>query len=429
MNQLTKLLGGCFALYFGVFHTQAFSQPPIQPRPIPIPEYYLIDDYENDFVSLFNGLNLNGWEQKNGSASYQVVNSTITGTTAKGSPNSFLCTSKSYADFELRFEVKVDDALNSGVQIRSISRPGFKKGRVHGPQVEIESSPGESGFIYSEGTGKGWISPSHVAHQHFKNNSWNSYRVVADGRRIQTWINGKPIEDLFLGDADPASGFIALQVHGVGKKGPFQVQWRNIRIKELDGTESRTAFAAQGIPQIDGKIDPVWNRAPRFLTTREVKQHRTIQNKNEIATAEVRCLWDEEFLYCLAVITDPKVDTDAEQPYEQDSIEWFIDSGLDRKTTYDQNDAQYRTNADGQESFGSTGNVHQYESKVTQTDTGYIVECRFQIPGQLGQKIGFDVQINNNAGNRSRESTAKWNDWTNDAHTDPSKLGTLIFQK
>ncbi len=28
-------------------------------------------------------------------------------------------------------------------------------------------------------------------------------------------------------------GFIGLQVHGVGNRGPFQVAWRNIRIKEL----------------------------------------------------------------------------------------------------------------------------------------------------------------------------------------------------
>ena len=30
------------------------------------------------------------------------------------------------------------------------------------------------------------------------------------------------------------SGFIGLQVHGIGKdKGPYQVAWRNIRIKTL----------------------------------------------------------------------------------------------------------------------------------------------------------------------------------------------------
>jgi hypothetical protein len=37
-----------------------------------------------------------------------------------------------------------------------------------------------------------------------------------------------------LKDGYTASGFIALQVHGVGAKdNPMEVRWRNIRIKEL----------------------------------------------------------------------------------------------------------------------------------------------------------------------------------------------------
>ena len=64
---------------------------------------------------------MNGWTQKNGTATYRVEDGTIVGKTNEGSPNSFLCTDKDYSDFELTFEVKVDDELNSGVQIRSKS--------------------------------------------------------------------------------------------------------------------------------------------------------------------------------------------------------------------------------------------------------------------------------------------------------------------
>jgi len=106
---------------------------------------------------LFNGNDLKGWTQKNGTATYRVEDDTIVGKTAEGSPNSFLCTDDTYTDFELTFEVQVDPGLNSGVQIRSLSKPEFKNGRVHGPQVEIETAPGESGYLYSEGTGRGWI--------------------------------------------------------------------------------------------------------------------------------------------------------------------------------------------------------------------------------------------------------------------------------
>src|ERR687895_722238 len=74
---------------------------------------------KDGWVTLFNGKNLDGWEQRNGTATYRVENGVIVGKTADKSPNSFLCTKKEYANFELKFEVKVDDQLNSGVQIRS----------------------------------------------------------------------------------------------------------------------------------------------------------------------------------------------------------------------------------------------------------------------------------------------------------------------
>ncbi len=92
---------------------------------------------DDAWVSLFDGKTLKGWTQKNGTATYRVDEGTIVGKTNEGSPNSFLCTDKDYGDFELTFEVKVDDQLNSGVQFRSRSTKDYQNGRVHGPQVEI----------------------------------------------------------------------------------------------------------------------------------------------------------------------------------------------------------------------------------------------------------------------------------------------------
>jgi hypothetical protein len=198
--------------------------------------------FGGDWVSLFDGETLDGWNQRNGTAKYTVVDGTVLGTTNEGSPNSFLCTDKDYGNFELEFEVKVDDPLNSGVQIRSQTKGGTPDGRVNGPQVEIESSGAngaEAGYVYGEATGRGWLTPESrlKPHKHFKDGEWNKYRVVADGPRIQTWINGEPIADI-TDDAiyeTHATGFIGLQVHGIGKgSGPFQVAWRNIRLKSLD---------------------------------------------------------------------------------------------------------------------------------------------------------------------------------------------------
>jgi hypothetical protein len=167
------------------------------------------------------------------------MDGTIVGQTSEGSPNSFLCTTKDYGDFELEFEVKVHDKLNSGVQIRSQTKGGDPNERVNGPQVEIEAGPAEAGYVYGEATGRGWLTPPErlKPHDHFKNGEWNKFRVLAKGPRIQTWINGEMIEDLTdepIYKTHP-KGFIGLQVHGIGKQqGPYDVAWRNIRIRTAD---------------------------------------------------------------------------------------------------------------------------------------------------------------------------------------------------
>ncbi|BDS06915.1 hypothetical protein NT6N_19550 [Oceaniferula spumae] len=195
------------------------------------------------WTSLFDGKSLTGWSQKNGTATYVVKDGTIVGTTAKGSPNSFLCTDKHYGDFELQFDVKVDNQLNSGVQFRAAEKDGKTDGtgRVYGPQCEIEATNikggGEAGYIYGEATGRGWLvsNDKRTPHKHFKDGEWNHFRIVAKGAHIQTWINGQLVCDLTdeaIFKSHP-KGFIGLQVHGVGKRGPFSVAWKNIKIKEL----------------------------------------------------------------------------------------------------------------------------------------------------------------------------------------------------
>ncbi|WP_165440745.1 3-keto-disaccharide hydrolase [Rubripirellula amarantea] len=204
---------------------------------------------------LFNGRDLDGWEQVNGTATYEVVDGAIVGTTVAGSPNSFLATKKSYANFDLQFQVfLVDNELNSGVQFRSAQHDEQslasvdKKhpvGRVYGYQCEIEASAdgdmdpehyGDAGYIYDEAR-RGWLIDDETrltasTRGAFKNQEWNRMRIRCEGDHIQTWINGQKITDFH--DDMTASGFIALQVHGIGKKdAKWQVKWRNITINEL----------------------------------------------------------------------------------------------------------------------------------------------------------------------------------------------------
>jgi hypothetical protein len=184
---------------------------------------------------LFNGKDLTGWKQLNGEAKYEVKDGAIVGTSVMDTPNSFLTTEKDYGDFILECEVKVDNKLNSGIQIRSLSKPDHMNGRVHGYQVEIDPSDrAYSGGIYDEAR-RGWLYPMDInpeGKKAFKKDAWNKYRIEAIGNTIRTFVNGIPTA--YVVDGMTPSGFICLQVHSIGKdqgREGTQVSWKNIRIK------------------------------------------------------------------------------------------------------------------------------------------------------------------------------------------------------
>lgn len=187
------------------------------------------------WVDLFDGKTLDGWRVINGFAKFSVEDGVIVGRSAKGSPNSFLCTEKLYTDFELEVEVKVDNAANSGIQFRTNSVPGYNNGRVHGYQCEVDPSSDRSwsGGIYEEGR-RGWLqdlSKNDAARKAFKRGDWNTFRIVAKGDRLQTWVNGVPAADLT--DDLTRTGFIGLQVHSSDADPPLEFRWRKVRIKDL----------------------------------------------------------------------------------------------------------------------------------------------------------------------------------------------------
>ncbi|HTN20306.1 MAG TPA: DUF1080 domain-containing protein [Pelobium sp.] len=186
------------------------------------------------WVSLFNGKNLDGWKQLNGKAEYKVSNGEIVGTTKAGEPNSFLATEKEYGDFILELELLVDPSMNSGIQFRSESTADYNNGRVHGYQMEVDpSTRAWSGGIYDEAR-RGWLYTLELnpkAKTAFKNGAWNKYRIEAIGNTIRTWVNGVPTANVV--DNLTPKGFIALQVHAIGKDGKAgtEIRWRNIKIQ------------------------------------------------------------------------------------------------------------------------------------------------------------------------------------------------------
>ncbi|MCO8124813.1 DUF1080 domain-containing protein [Stieleria sp. TO1_6] len=221
---------------------------------------FLGSAFAADWVSLIQHDSLEGWEKVGGDASFSIDQGVITGTTGAGK-NTFL-TKGNFADFVLEFEVKCDPGLNSGVQIRShlYGAPTpqeskldriREKGEMFGYQCEIRGQTngpnGCSGNFWDEGRRTKWLDDSvdaAKAQAVYKPGQWNHFRIIAQGSRIRSYVNDKPVAD-FTDDRD-ADGLIGLQVHSVKKgSGPYQVSWRNLRIKTLANGEVYQAGAAK----------------------------------------------------------------------------------------------------------------------------------------------------------------------------------------
>jgi quinoprotein glucose dehydrogenase len=216
------------------------------------------------WINLFDGSSLDGWVHMNGAHRFTVEDGAIVGRTVESSAsmNSFLCTLQEFDDFELELETSIDPVTNSGIQIRTQVRPvqmqgrSFEAaaGRVNGPQVEIRRSykglPA-TGHIYGEAMGTNWLTSQQKiqeGHPHFVNDGWNKLRIVANGPRIQTWVNGQPVDDIVNESVYKTHprGFIGLQIHGLSQREvdanpgagittrqPLVIKWRNIRIRRL----------------------------------------------------------------------------------------------------------------------------------------------------------------------------------------------------
>jgi hypothetical protein len=209
--------------------------------------------FADESIEIFNGRDLTGWTKRGGDATYAVENGEIVGRSVPDTPNTFLTTDKEFGDFILDLDFKIDDTdFNSGIQIRSHSRREGDRDRVYGYQVEIDPKPDRAwtGGIYYEGGRKdengewlrkaGWLddlSDNEAARKAFRLGEWNHVRIVAKGPRIQTWLNGVPAADFTDDDEEAFSptGFIALQVHGVGSaRDTKEVRWKNIKLTVLE---------------------------------------------------------------------------------------------------------------------------------------------------------------------------------------------------
>ena len=215
-----------------------------------------------EYQTLFNGETLDGWDGD--PRLWSVRDGVIHGETTPenaASGNTFLIWQKGQLqNFELRLSFRCTNTNNSGIQYRSRHiTDGNPKNNwvVRGYQHEIRNEntlPSVSGFIYDEGgkrgriclvgeratwepDGKQLVSSDLIDgdgyQELFRLDDWNDVVIIAKGRHIQHYLNGRLILDFT--DNHPelalASGVLALQLHA-GK--PMWAEYKDIRLKNLD---------------------------------------------------------------------------------------------------------------------------------------------------------------------------------------------------
>ena len=183
-------------------------------------------------VALFDGKTLAGWEGDE--KTWKVEDGAITGGSLDTvvPRNEFLCTTKSYENFELKVTVKLtgDKAkANAGVQFRTKRIP--KHHEVSGYQADAGQD--YWGALYDESRrNKVLAKPAkEVVEKLVKHDDWNEYVIRCEGPRIRLWLNGTLTVDYTEKDETvETSGIIGLQIHGGAKA---KAQYKNITVEEL----------------------------------------------------------------------------------------------------------------------------------------------------------------------------------------------------
>ena len=176
-------------------------------------------------IDLFNGQNLDGWEI-NGTEKWYVEKGELICESGPDVEYGYLSTKEHYDDFELELEFKQEADGNSGVFFRSTVSGTV----VNGWQVEVAPPNLHTGGIY-ESYGRGWlIKPDPEKDQYLKMGSWNRMKIIANGNKVTTYLNGHEMVEILDEKIGNGKGGIALQIHSGGG---IKVKWRNIKLKEL----------------------------------------------------------------------------------------------------------------------------------------------------------------------------------------------------
>lgn len=209
-------------------------------------------------LPLFDGKTLTGWEIPAGEEKWwQVRDGVIVGGSLeqKVPTNLFLASSREFQNFDLKFRIRLVQGkgfMNSGVQVRSQWEPG--KPSMAGYQVD--AGIGYWGDLYDEHRRDqklvGAHDPAALA-KVVKDWEWNDYRILCEGRRIRSWINGQLTFDFTEKDSlIPLDGKLGIQVHSGGT---LLVEIQDIVIEELPDMPGAPTWKATPPPRPGPKAE------------------------------------------------------------------------------------------------------------------------------------------------------------------------------
>jgi uncharacterized protein (TIGR03067 family) len=184
---------------------------------------------ESGWASLFNGKDLDGWANpKKVPSAWKVENGVLIG----AGDNAFLRSERGpYADFHLRMEAKYVGGM-AGLVFREQSPDIAGAGYVCSMEDNKDGdfNTGAVSLMHTKNLMGTFAVPKQVLTH---NDKWFKLEVIANGNRMQTFVDGKPAVNFVDIHHDFKEGFIALTVRG--KQGELHV--KEIKIKELPPEE------------------------------------------------------------------------------------------------------------------------------------------------------------------------------------------------
>jgi ABC-type glycerol-3-phosphate transport system substrate-binding protein len=285
---------------------------------------------------------------------------------------------------ELR-KAQIDPQVQRALEEGDINNRGWKN-----QEIEMNQELQKLKYTYTFFSGVGNIG----------NDKWGFWGALR--------VNGSPVEteiekhyNLWNNEIDIANGKVKLQHNKV--------------------------TATAGTPQIDGEIDDVWKDAMEISTADE-------KSSPDVATAQIKLLYDTDTLYVLAKVSDNKVMTDNENTWECDSVEVYIDENNYNLNSYDSNTVQLRVGADGKMSGDGPAwdeRESALNSAVKKVNGGYIVEAAYkfkEVKAKAGGSMGFNIQVNDEEVTGSRKGTSVWNPDQGSSYFNPSRFGKVNFE-